>query len=137
MRNFIDELIEICKEKREERTREVCNDVDAMNYLHEIFSKSGITKSNKYKVINGYEKNAQYRISRGHAIALGITFGFNLVELNAFLAKAGYYLSACHQPDQLIIDKVSKAKCTVDDINAALEEQNFPLLTSRSQKKSG
>jgi len=135
MRNFVDVLIEECKKKITCTTGKECNRETAWKELDRIFTKAQINRQNKNKILSGYNGNPNYRISRGFAIALGAAFGFQIEEMNAFLSKAGYFLSDFHKEDRVIINLMSRRRhCTVNELNEALEEQGLTLLTYRTKK---
>lgn len=120
MKNFIDFLIEECRKKVERETGEICGDVEARKELNKVFKSAKINKSSKYKILRLYKSNPLYRISRAYAIRLGVAFGFEIEEMDIFLASAGYSLSECFQQDMSIRKLLMSKKCTVDDIIPAL-----------------
>jgi hypothetical protein len=133
LNNLVDVLINKCKEKIEREMGVPCDDATAWKELDRIFKVAQINNSNKFKILDNCVNRPTYRISRGNAIALGIAFGFKIEEMNAFLSKAAYCLSDCHDIDKLIINHLTKTKgkSTLWEINRKLDDKNFPTLDSR------
>jgi len=131
MKTFINVLLEECKKNIERTTGKEAANKDVKAELGRIFKVAGITKQNKYKIINGY-KTQSYQISRRFAISLGLAFEFNVDEMNTFLAKAGHYLSEYHLADRIIVSFIKKGDFKITNIDEALYENDLPLLAFRS-----
>ncbi|MEC0227352.1 hypothetical protein [Paenibacillus alba] len=117
MDNFMSVLKSVCEQKG--KTSD------------EIFKYAKINSSNKNKILSGYYKNPNYRISREHAIALGLALKLNIEEMSKFLAEAGYALSRCHEFDRIVSNHIINQIYDIFTVEIALHEKGYRPLTTR------
>jgi hypothetical protein len=121
-----------------------CTDINFLQYFNNLLSKYPGKKCDLYDEAQVSERMFRYvkkgkYLSKWTLLALAITLGLKLDEIQVLLKKAGFFLSKSLPNDMIVIwliehdERTNKKISRISHINDVLYSLDMPLLMTRDK----